>query len=134
MAAFRQWHCNLAPLLADRPGALTLFDGRPEHFVIRNGRLAGVIDLHDVGAGDPAMDLAVLSAADPPLLDGVLNGYRASDSERTEFDALIPFYAVLRRLAAAEWDVRQHIRALNDDLLHHLERPLARLLGVTPPS
>jgi aminoglycoside phosphotransferase (APT) family kinase protein len=75
--------------------------------VVRDGRIAGLIDLEDVSAGDPAMDLAVLAVADEDLLPAVLEGYAPTSAEAAAFDELIPFYVLLRRLAAAKWE-REH--------------------------
>ena len=102
----RRWVADLCPLLADRPASQMLFDGRADHVLVRSGRVAGIIDLHDLGSGDPAMDLAVLTSSDEALLPGVLDGYRPTAVERGELDQLIPFYRLLRRLAAAEWESR----------------------------
>lgn len=99
----RAWCRRLQPLMTGY-GTLTLLDGRPDHFVVRDGRIAGLIDLEDVSAGDPAMDLAVLAVADEDLLPAVLDGYEPTRAEATAFDELIPFYVLLRRLAAAEWE------------------------------
>lgn len=102
----RAWCRRLQPLMTGR-GTLTLLDGRPEHFVVRDGRIAGLIDLEDVSAGDPAMDLAVLAVADEDLLPAVLDGYAPTREQAAAFDELIPFYVLLRRLAAAKWE-HQH--------------------------
>lgn len=99
------WCHSLQPLMTGF-GTLTLLDGRPEHFVVRDGRIAGLIDVHDLSAGDPAMDLAVFAVADEDLLPAVLDGYAPTEAEAAAFDALIPFYVLLRRLAAAEWEHR----------------------------
>jgi aminoglycoside phosphotransferase (APT) family kinase protein len=80
-----------------------LFDGRPEHFLVDEERVAGLIDLHDVQPGDAAMDLAVINLADPLLTAGVLAGYRPTSEELAVFRELVPFFTVLRALAAAEW-------------------------------
>ena len=100
------WLDDLAPVLASRAGRLTLFDGRAEHVLVRDGQLVGLIDLHDVGPGDPAMDLAALGLTDPDLMAGVLSGYGADEPEE-ELTELIGFYLLLRRLAGAEWQLRQ---------------------------
>lgn len=102
----RHWLDDLAPVLRDRTGCLTLFDGRAEHMLIRDGRLVGLIDLHDVGPGDPVMDLAALGLTDPDLLAGVLSGYGPAEPEG-ELTELIGFCLLLRRLAGAEWQLRQ---------------------------
>jgi aminoglycoside phosphotransferase (APT) family kinase protein len=114
----RGWLDDLAPVLVGRAGCLTLFDGRAEHVLVRGGRVVGLIDLHDVGPGDPAMDLAVLGLTDPDLIAGVLSGYGADEPadelselpglpEATGLPGLIGFYLLLRRLAGAEWQLRQ---------------------------
>lgn len=100
----RAWCRRLQPLMTGR-GTLTLLDGRPDHFVVRDGRIAGLIDLEDVSPGDPAMDLAVLAVTDKDLLPAVLDGYAPNRAEAAAFDELIPFYVVLRRLAAAKWEL-----------------------------
>lgn len=108
VARLRGWLDDLAPVLAGRTGSLTLFDGRAEHFLVREGHVAGLIDLHDLGPGDPAMDLAVIGLTDQDLMPGVMSGYGAlgtHDPGGTETDELelIGFYLLLRRLAAADW-------------------------------
>lgn len=97
------WCRHLQPLMTGR-GTLTLLDGRPDHFVVRDGRLVGLIDLEDLSAGDPAMDLAVLAVANEDFLPAVLDGYAPTTAEAAAFAHLIPFYVLLRRLAAAKWE------------------------------
>lgn len=104
---FRGWGHQLRPLLLQRTGRLTLFDGRPDHWLVHEGQIAGVIDLHDLQPGDPAMDLAVLTLTDKALLPPVLTGYAPSPSEQAIFDALVTFFVHLRRLSGAEWHLRQ---------------------------
>lgn len=106
----RGWLGDLAPALAGRVGSLTLFDGRAEHVLVRDGHVVGLIDLHDVGPGDPLMDLAVLGLTDPDLIDGVLAGYGEGVSADVPAE-LIDFYLLLRRLAGAEWQLRHGSRA-----------------------
>ena len=102
----REWLDDLEPVLAAREGRLTLFDGRAEHFLVRDGRVAGLIDLHDAGPGDPAMDLAVIGLTDDRLIPEVVNGYLAEHEEDSDLRRVIPFYLLLRRLAGAEWQLR----------------------------
>ncbi|MBV1852025.1 hypothetical protein [Catellatospora tritici] len=97
------WYHELRPLLATRGADLMLFDGRPEHILVRGDGGIGLIDVSELRSGDAAMDLAVLTVEDPDLLDGVLAGYRPDDQERVIFDRLVPFYTFLRRLSRAEW-------------------------------
>lgn len=108
---------RLQPLLIERRGCLTLFDGRADHFLVSGQQVAAIIDLHDLGSGDSAMDLAVLGLTDESLLPAVIAGYRPSDTERAAFDLLIPFYKQLRRLAGAEWHFRQGDNRKGLDLL-----------------
>ncbi len=113
----RAWLAELTPVLAARSGTLTLFDGRAEHFLVRAGRVVGVIDLHDVGPGDPAMDLAALALTDEHLLSGVLEGYAAGADEQEVLARLVPFYVALRRLAGAEWHLRVGDQVAGRELL-----------------
>ena len=111
------WLDELEPVLAEREGCLTLFDGRAEHFLVRDGRVAGLIDLHDVGPGDPAMDLAVIGLTDDRLIPDVLHGYLADDEQDSTLRSLIPFYLLLRRLAGAEWHLRNGATSVGTRLL-----------------
>lgn len=116
---------ELAPVLARRSGSLILFDGRPEHFLVGSGHVVGLIDLHDLGPGDPAMDLAALGLTDPALIDGVLAGYR-DDLACDDPAELIDFYLLLRRLAGAEWKMRQGLRSEGEFLLGLATRQVDR--------
>lgn len=114
----RRWARNLRPLLLQRTGRLTLFDGRPDHWLVHQGQIAGVIDLHDLQAGDPAMDLAVLTLSDQALLPAVLTGYEESASEQAHFEDLVPFFTHLRRVSGAEWHLRHGEHQQGMSLLH----------------
>lgn len=121
------WLDQLEPDLAAREGRLTLFDGRADHFLVRDGRVVGLIDLHDVGPGDPAMDLAVIGLTDDRLIPEVLNGYLADDEEDRALRSLIPFYLLLRRLAGAEWQLRNGSSSVGTRLLQLATRQAARV-------
>ena len=97
------WFHALQPLLATRGHDLMLFDGRPEHWIVRGEAMAGLIDVSELRVGDAAMDLGVIAVPDPELLTGVLDGYQPDPEERTVFDRLVPFYTFLRRISAAEY-------------------------------
>lgn len=116
---------ELEPVLAARGGRLTLFDGRAEHFLVRDGRVVGLIDLHDVGPGDPAMDLAVIGLTDDRLIPEVLSGYGADHEENRSLRSLIPFYLLLRRLAGAEWQLRNGSSSVGTRLLQLATRQAA---------
>jgi aminoglycoside phosphotransferase len=116
------WYEQLRPLLATRGADLVLFDGRPDHWIVRNDRIAGLIDVHDVCSGDAAMDLAVMAVSDPDLLPGILDGYRPTSAQAQAFDQLIPFYTFLRRLAAAEWNLTYGEPTLAEQCLDLVDR------------
>ncbi|WP_158102692.1 phosphotransferase family protein [Lentzea kentuckyensis] len=117
----RAWCRRLQPLMTGH-GTLTLLDGRPDHFVVRDGRIAGLIDLEDVSPGDPAMDLAVLVVTDEDLLPAALDGYAPNRAEAAAFDELIPFYVLLRRLAAAKWEHEHGDPARTSGLVEQVAR------------
>jgi len=94
---------EIRSLLSTRGDHLMLFDGRPEHILVRGDGEIGLIDVSELRAGDAAMDIAVLAVEDPDLLDGILAGYQPDSRESAVFDRLVPFYTFLRRLARAEW-------------------------------
>ncbi len=94
---------HIRPLLATRGTHFYLQDGRPDHFMVLDGKINGMIDLHDCQPGDGAMDIAVLGLVDQSLLENALVGYAADAEELAALDQLIPFYLFLRRLAAAEY-------------------------------
>ncbi len=102
-AALIWWEEEVGPALVDRAGSQMLFDGRPDHMLVdAEGRLH-LIDVADLQAGDPVMDLAVLELNAPGILEGLLRGYAPSSTERELITTLVPFYATLRALSAAEW-------------------------------
>jgi len=103
------WLAEVKPLLSNRPGRLILFDGRPDHFLVDvTGRIR-LIDVADLMAGDPAMDLAVLELGAPAILPPVIEGYAPHPVERDAIATLVPFYVLLRALSDAEWQARvQH--------------------------
>lgn len=100
------WLAEVRPVLSARPGRLILFDGRPEHFLVDGAGRLRLIDVADLMAGDPAMDLAVLELSAPGILPHVLEGYGAPPDERDAIATLVPFYVLLRSLSGAEWQAR----------------------------
>lgn len=121
----RRWLHELQPVLAEREGRLALFDGRADHFLVREDRVVGLIDLHGVGPGDPAMDLAVIGLTDARLIPGVLNGYVADADQDRHLRTLIPFYLLQRRLAAADWVLRNGSQSEGRQLLRLAAESLA---------
>jgi uncharacterized glyoxalase superfamily protein PhnB/aminoglycoside phosphotransferase len=121
-----EWFHGLAPLLATRGQDLMLFDGRPEHILVRGEDVAGLIDVAELRTGDGAMDLGVLAVTDPALLAGVLEGYRPNRDEREAFAHLVPFYAFLRAISYAEWHQRF---GTEDELTQALHRIASMEIG-----
>jgi aminoglycoside phosphotransferase (APT) family kinase protein len=121
----RRWHQTLRPVLSNRTGELMLFDCRPEHFLVDAGGTVRLIDLHDLGPGDAAMDLAAIYLHDPSLTESVLDGYQPTEQDRETFDRLIPFFTVIRGLAAAEWNQRHGQETNVSDLLRRASLELA---------
>ncbi len=107
------WFDRLAPLIDTRGQDLMLMDGRPDHLLVREGKIVGLIDVSEVCPGDGAMDLAVMGVSDPVLLPGVLAGYGLPTPDRE----LIDFYLFLRRLAAAEFNLTRGNPALAGRIL-----------------
>jgi hypothetical protein len=67
----------------------------------------------EICPGDGAMDLAVMGVSDPVLISGVLAGYGSPAPHRE----LLTFYLLLRRLAAAEWNLSRGNPALAGRIL-----------------
>jgi Ser/Thr protein kinase RdoA (MazF antagonist) len=101
------WLAEVRPVLAGRDGCLMLFDGRPDHFLVGPDGQVRLIDVADLQAGEAAMDLAVLELDAPGILDVVIEGYGAIETEREAFGVLVPFLVFLRALSAAEWQGRE---------------------------
>ena len=65
-----------------------------------------LIDLHEAQGGDAGMDLGVIGVADQQLLANMRMVYTVEAQEDEMLDRLVPFYIFLRRLAAAEWNIK----------------------------
>ena len=100
------WLAEVRPCLSTRPGGLILFDGRPDHFLVEGTGRIRLIDVADLMAGDPAMDLAVLELGEPGILPRVIEGYAPNPGESDALATLVPFYVLLRALSGAEWQAR----------------------------
>jgi aminoglycoside phosphotransferase (APT) family kinase protein len=114
-----QWLAEVKPVLATRTGAMALFDGRPEHFLVDTDGTIRLIDVADLQPGDPAMDLAVLELDAPGILVHVLDGYGPDPAQAASFNILVPFYTWLRALSGAEW--QQRMIGNNDEARRYLE-------------
>lgn len=125
ISAAWNWFDELRPLIAGRGCDTILFDGRPEHFIVNGDRIAGIIDLADLTAGDSAMDLGVIAANDPKLLPGILAGYNPTTDDHTAFAELVPFYEFLRAIAAAEWNLSHGDKGIVTTMLDRAAHALA---------
>ena len=78
--------------------ALVHADMGPEHVLVREGRIAGVIDWSDARVGDPALDLAwPLNGAARSFADGLAGEYSLDDPTRERslfYYRLAPWYEV----------------------------------------
>ena len=113
------WHGfkELRPLLATRGHHYMLFDGRPEHFLVKENRIVGLIDLENAQGGDAGMDFGVIGVLDEALLKNMRKGYSETVEESDVLEQLIPFYIFLRRLAAADWNYRHDAPKIADRAL-----------------
>ena len=73
------------------------------------------------------MDLAVIGLTDDRLIPEVLNGYGADHEEDRSLGSLIPFYLLLRRLAGAEWQLRNGSSSVGTRLLQLATRQAAEV-------
>ncbi|MEJ5869035.1 aminoglycoside phosphotransferase family protein [Pseudokineococcus sp. 5B2Z-1] len=87
-------------LLALRPRTpcFTHGDLQPDHVFVEDDVVTGVIDWSGAGAGDPLLDIAVLTLGHPEHLDDVVSGYRG-DVDRD----LVRAWWAYRCLTAVPW-------------------------------
>jgi aminoglycoside phosphotransferase (APT) family kinase protein len=82
--------------------ALIHSDVGPEHLLVRNGRISGVIDWTDAEIGDPAVDLSwLLTDAPDAVAEGVAQTYDVTPELRRrahDWHRLGPWYGVHRGL------------------------------------
>jgi aminoglycoside phosphotransferase (APT) family kinase protein len=82
--------------------ALIHADLGPEHLLVRDGRITGIIDWTDSEIGDPALDLSwLLNGAPAALAEGVVQTYEVTPDLRQralDWHRLGPWYAVHRGL------------------------------------
>ena len=73
------------------------------------------------------MDLAVIGLTDDRLIPEVLNGYLAEHEQDSNLRSVIPFYLLLRRLAGAEWHLRNGSTSAGTRLLRLALRQAAEV-------
>jgi aminoglycoside 2''-phosphotransferase len=87
--------------LRDAPAAVLVHgDLRPEHVLVDDGRITGVLDWSDARAGDPAKDLVwPLLETTPDVAAAVVAAYGADLTQRArDWRAVAPCYAVVHGL------------------------------------
>ncbi|GAB2537615.1 hypothetical protein GCM10027167_47820 [Nocardia heshunensis] len=77
-------------------------DLQARHVLVHGERVV-LIDFGDVGWGDAAMDLVVLTHFAPDQLPVVLDGYNADEQLRARVAALGPVYSLWRNLFVSRW-------------------------------
>ncbi len=82
-------------------------DFSTEHVLIGGGAVTGLLDLGDVGLGDPVHDIAVLTLWHPQRIPEVLAGYGADDVFTERVRRVLPLFRCLRFLTGALW-LEQH--------------------------
>jgi aminoglycoside phosphotransferase (APT) family kinase protein len=114
LAEARERVLPLLPLAAQAQGAglldrvegvrtaLIHADLGPDHLLVRDGRITGIIDWTDAEIGDPALDLSwLLNGAPAALAEGVAQTYEVTPDLREralDWHRLGPWYAVHRGL------------------------------------
>jgi aminoglycoside phosphotransferase (APT) family kinase protein len=90
--------------------AIVHWDFTPDNVLVRDGRVAGVIDWEGVRAGDPAFDLVTLAFYAPgtPLLE------QALDRMDLRLRAVYQAHLCVRQ---AEWSLRRHAVATGERML-----------------
>lgn len=107
-----QLHCEFAEYVAQMPSPARVLlhgDCQPDHFLVSDDRVAGVVDFGDARVGDPTWDIAVLTMAAPDRLDAVLDGYAPDAELRDHFGRWLPTYRLLRQLGALCWRVENDL-------------------------
>ncbi|HET6874313.1 MAG TPA: aminoglycoside phosphotransferase family protein [Acidimicrobiales bacterium] len=81
-------------------GRLVHGDIHPRHVFTDQGRLSGIIDWGDAGAGDPLFDLGRLLRADPRAAELALQGYGDLPYDPEDLERRMHLYAVVFIVAA----------------------------------
>lgn len=105
-------HCEFADYVTKMPSPVRVLlhgDCQPDHFLISDDRVAGMVDFGDARVGDPTWDIAVLTMNAPGRLDAVLDGYAPDAQLRDHFERWLPAYRLLRQLGALCWRVENDL-------------------------
>lgn len=118
---------RLQPLLAQRPIGLLHGDLQNEHILLdpQEQKILAFLDFIDAQAGDPLLDIAVLTLWDHALADPILEGY-ASIPNNSETRYVLMHYRLLRLLGSIPWllnrgftELAGKYRAALQAYLHH---------------
>ena len=93
--------------LESGPTTVVHGDFSTEHVLVGEGGLSGILDLGDVGVGDPVYDIAVLTLWHSDRVAEVLDGYGADDDFRVRVGQALTLFRPLRFLTGALW-LEQH--------------------------
>jgi aminoglycoside phosphotransferase (APT) family kinase protein len=95
---------RLCTTLTSRPIALLHGDLQPVHLLVdeRGERIVALLDFAEVQAGDPLLDIAVLTLWDEALTAPILAGYPSLTDDTATRD-LIAEYRLLRHISEIPW-------------------------------
>lgn len=90
-------------IFTNRPVALLHGDLQVDHIIVNEStdNFLALLDFADAQAGDPLLDIAVLSLHDHKLAESVLSGYPEIDTPNTP--VLLSLYRLLRLTAEIPW-------------------------------
>lgn len=106
------------------PRVLLHGDCQPDHFLMLDDRVSGMVDFGDARVGDPSWDVAVLTAMQPDRLGTVLDGYDPHRELREHISRWVPAYRLLRQLGALCWRTENQLP--HERELGHVKEQLAR--------
>lgn len=97
-------HYSMRMLASAGPADAVLVHGdlQARHVLVHENQVT-LVDFGDVGWGDPAMDLVVLTHLAPQQLEDVFDGYGADTDLRERVAQLGPLYSLWRNLFVSRW-------------------------------
>jgi aminoglycoside phosphotransferase (APT) family kinase protein len=123
----RRWEHTLEDVALWRFRATPVHgDLAPEHVLVANDHVAGILDWSDARVGDPADDLAWLVASAPEdALEAVLEAYALARTERGD-DHLVERATLASELAVSRW-LLHGVRVGDRDVVAEAAQMLAEL-------
>jgi aminoglycoside phosphotransferase (APT) family kinase protein len=113
MSKLQEQLAHLLPLLAQRPIVLLHGDLQTAHILVdpQTEHVLAFLDFADAQAGDPLLDIAVVTLWDHGLTDFLLEGYSGiAGNEETQ--QLLSLYRLSRHLAEIPWLLERGFKAL----------------------